>query len=138
MKHFAGTFHKSSISNFRRVPLHLCTHLFFIIPIVDDKAIMEWRFPYLEHLWPGLNEIQKRFGHEQRLIKTHLPIHLLPQEIQKNGQTKVIYIYRNPKDVIVSYYHFARMLTYAKFNGTLMQFAQLMIHDHLPYAPYFR
>ena len=98
---------------------------------------MEWRFPYLEHLWPGLNEIQKRFG-QQRLIKTHLPLHLLPQEIQNKGQAKVIYIYRNPKDVIVSYYHFARMLTYAKFNGTLMQFAQLMMHDHLPYSPYFR
>ena len=51
---------------------------------------------------------------------------------------KVIYIYRNPKDVIVSYYHFAKMLNYAKFDGTLSQFAQLMMTERLPYAPFFR
>ena len=124
------------------------TKLFF--PIYVDQEIMEWKFPYLEHIWPGLKEIRKRLG-QRRLIKTHLPVYLLPNGITKQIENKqgellppdqdgakVIYIYRNPKDVIVSYYYFAKMLNYAKFDGTLSQFAQLMMTDRLPYAPFFR
>ena len=101
---------------------------------------MEWRFPYLEHIWPGLDEIERRLSKDEngrRLIKTHLPLHLLPEEISSKG-SKVIYIYRNPKDVIVSYYHFAKMLTYAKFEGSLREFTWMMLKDQLPYSPFHR
>ena len=40
-----------------------------------------------------------------RMIKTHLQIQFLPQEIFEK-KPKIIYIARNPKDVIVSDYHF--------------------------------
>ncbi|XP_064412293.1 amine sulfotransferase-like isoform X3 [Latimeria chalumnae] len=39
-----------------------------------------------------------------RLFASHLPFYLIPKELKRKG--KVIYLARNPKDVIVSYYHF--------------------------------
>ena len=61
------------------------TKLFF--PIYVDQEIMEWKFPYLEHIWPGLKEIRKRLG-QRRLIKTHLPVYLLPNGITKQIENK--------------------------------------------------
>ena len=61
-----------------------------------SKDPMDSRFPYLEFPYPGLEDINCREG--VRLIKTHLPVHLLPSEVWKG---KIIYIYRNPKDVAV-------------------------------------
>ncbi|KAD2806083.1 hypothetical protein E3N88_39460 [Mikania micrantha] len=40
-------------------------------------------------------------------ISTHLPHHFLPESILTSN-CKIVYIYRNMKDVIVSFYHFAR------------------------------
>ena len=83
---------------------------------------MDSRFPYLEFPYPGVDDIDRRRG--VRLIKTHLPIHLLPEEAWK---AKVIYIYRNPKDVAVSFYHFVRSLTYTSYVGSLEQFTDTFV-----------
>ena len=111
------------------------SHPIDLTDIVQNRdETMEIRCPYIEHVYPGLKEVTKRKG--RRLIKTHLPSHLLPVSALENG-SKIIYIYRNPKDVIVSYYHFARMLTYANYKGTLDKFARSFMKDCAPYSPYF-
>lgn len=45
---------------------------------------------------------------ERRFIKTHLPFSLMPPSIM-NERAKIIYVARNPKDVVVSYYHLSRL-----------------------------
>ena len=72
---------------------------------------------YIYIFFPGLSEIDKR-KNQQRFIKTHLPFHLLPDQISEKN-AKIIYIHRDPKDMMVSYYFFARMLTFINYIGTL-------------------
>ena len=40
-----------------------------------------------------------------RLLKSHLPEHLLPTQIFSK-KAKIVYVVRNPKDLAVSFYHF--------------------------------
>ena len=83
----------------------------------------------------GIKEIKSRKG-KRRLIKTHLPYNLLPDQI-KEKKAKIIYIHRDAKDVIVSYYFFARMLTFINYVGSLKEFAWQVMLNKVPYAPYF-
>ncbi|CAG0882163.1 unnamed protein product [Darwinula stevensoni] len=59
-----------------------------------------------------------------RLIKTHLPLSLLPDQVKER---KVIYIARNPKDVCVSYYHLFR--TASGFIGSFDDFVDYFLED---------
>ncbi|XP_070589512.1 amine sulfotransferase-like [Erythrolamprus reginae] len=45
-----------------------------------------------------------------RVISSHLPYYLVPKGLQ-NKKGKIIYVFRNPKDVLVSSYHFYKMIT---------------------------
>ena len=48
---------------------------------------MEDRFPQLEYTIPGLAALEAEKG--PRLLKTHLPYEMLPQNVQTEGKTKV-------------------------------------------------
>jgi hypothetical protein len=50
-----------------------------------------------------------------------MPFSFLPDNVQ--NESKVIYILRNPKDVCVSYYHFAKMSTEAEYTGNFRNFS---------------
>lgn len=61
--------------------------------------------PFLEN---HLEKIQKNHS-DFPIIATHLPYSSLPESVITSG-CKIVYIYRNIKDVLVSYYHFVREL----------------------------
>ncbi|XP_063609974.1 sulfotransferase 1C4-like [Penaeus indicus] len=72
---------------------------------------------------------------EPRTLKTHLPFSLfLPDLLEKS---KVIYVARNPKDMLISYLHHHRLLRNQEFIGTLEEFADHFISDDLVYGPYW-
>uniref|UniRef100_A0A8C1GKR8 Sulfotransferase n=1 Tax=Cyprinus carpio TaxID=7962 RepID=A0A8C1GKR8_CYPCA len=78
------------------------------------RAPTQVRMPFLEMTAPdgsssGITKLEVM--DPPRVIKTHLPIQLVPRSFWDAG-CKVIYMARNPKDTVVSYYHFDRMHLY--------------------------
>ncbi|KAD6119746.1 hypothetical protein E3N88_11017 [Mikania micrantha] len=58
--------------------------------------------PYLEK---DLKQIEENHNTHFPLVSTHFPYTALPRSIVSSN-CKIVYIYRNIKDVIVSYYHY--------------------------------
>ncbi|XP_053210033.1 sulfotransferase 1E1-like isoform X2 [Panonychus citri] len=100
-----------------------------------NKALninLEERSPFLEWIMPGISGINKMPS--PRLIKTHLPLSILFNQETKI-EPKVISITRNPKDVVVSYYFFARMNKLIDYNDSVSEFAERFLSGEVPYGP---
>ncbi|NXT31261.1 ST2B1 Sulfotransferase, partial [Pelecanoides urinatrix] len=78
------------------------------------RSVPNWdRGPWLETVL-GLR--RARGNPRPRLISSHLPIQLFPRAFF-TSKAKVIYTVRNPKDVLVSLYHFSRIFRPYKDPG---------------------
>jgi len=70
-----------------------------------------------------------------RIIKTHLPYHLIP----KNKHAKYIYIARNPKDCCVSFFHHTKgfVRCYNFGDGTFDEYFELFLKGEVDSGDYF-
>ncbi|XP_063889967.1 sulfotransferase 1A1-like [Scylla paramamosain] len=71
---------------------------------------------------------------DPRTIKTHLPFSLLPSLMLDTS--KVVYVARNPKDMLVSYHHHCRLIKMHGYVGSLEDFIQYFVDDDLLYGTY--
>ncbi|KAF4023038.1 hypothetical protein G4228_014859 [Cervus hanglu yarkandensis] len=94
----------------------------------DEIGLMniDEQLPVLEYPQPGLDIIKELTS--PRLIKSHLPYRFLPSDLH-NGDSKVIYMARNPKDLVVSYYQFHRSLRTMSYRGTFQEFCRRFMND---------
>ncbi|XP_073532002.1 amine sulfotransferase-like [Phyllobates terribilis] len=71
-----------------------------------------------------------------RLFTSHLPYYLMPKDLRfKMG--KIIYVSRNPKDVLVSLYHFYKMNPYLKCTIPWEIFINLFISGKVLSSSWF-
>ncbi|GBP27752.1 Estrogen sulfotransferase [Eumeta japonica] len=71
-----------------------------------------------------------------RYVRSHLPWVLLPADMQNDDRSvkpKVIYTSRNPKDMVVSYYHYCTLVHGLK--GSFEDFCELFLNDRAPVGP---
>ncbi|XP_046712885.1 sulfotransferase family 5A, member 1 isoform X2 [Silurus meridionalis] len=71
-----------------------------------------------------------------RLLTTHLPYKVLAPALQ-GSKAKVIYVARNPKDVIVSYYYFHKMANFLTDPGTFSEFLSSFLDGKVYYGSWF-
>lgn len=112
--------------------VYMLTHNFEKTGAANE--VLETRFPYLEYPYPGIKSVAAKPG--PRLIKTHLPLALLPRSFD-NSNAKLIYITRNPRDAAVSYFHFMKLLTACSYQGSLSTFFKMFLSDMVMYSPFF-
>ncbi|XP_047512629.1 luciferin sulfotransferase-like [Pieris napi] len=61
-----------------------------------------------------------------RFIKIHVPLSLLPPNLL---DAKVVYVARDPRDVVVSFYHLCCSMTFTRWTGDFKSFWNCFISD---------
>ncbi|XP_037082658.1 luciferin sulfotransferase-like [Pollicipes pollicipes] len=73
---------------------------------------------------------------QRRFAKTHIFFSLLPPRIL--DVCKIVYVARNPKDTVVSYYHHNLLFKgLYEFRGDFKTFVDLFMANILPWCPYW-
>ncbi|XP_077645972.1 sulfotransferase 2B1 [Lonchura striata] len=99
------------------------------------RSVPSWeRGPWLETL-PGLRRARRNA--RPRLLCSHLPLPLFPRAARAS-RAKVIYTVRNPKDVLVSLFHFSRMFRPYKDPGSLQEFMEKFLEGDVPFGSWFQ
>ncbi|XP_046821685.1 sulfotransferase 1C4-like isoform X1 [Vespa crabro] len=70
-----------------------------------------------------------------RFIKTHMPFELMPNLLDSN--CKIVYVARNPKDMVVSWYYFLQVIKGLEYQGTFEEFCEYFMKDLTIYSPYW-
>ncbi|XP_067859937.1 sulfotransferase 2B1-like [Heptranchias perlo] len=112
-----------------------------IVPLIYSNGdltpvltIQSWqRVPWLEHKYSKML-LENRPS--PRLITTHLPYHLMPKSFD-TSKAKVIYVARNPKDVLVSFFHYHNMATFLENPGTFEEFFHRFLEGKVMFGCWF-
>ncbi|KAM5133149.1 sulfotransferase 2A1-like [Callospermophilus lateralis] len=112
-----------------------------ILCLIHSKGDTKWirsvpiweRAPWLESE-DGYKLLKEREG--PRLLASHLPFHLFPKSFF-TSKAKVIYIMRNPKDVLVSGYYYWTITNFSKKPESLEQYFKWFLQGYVPYGSWF-
>ncbi|KAK7901816.1 hypothetical protein WMY93_018585 [Mugilogobius chulae] len=104
--------------------------------IYDKVPVLEMNFPLVNGgAFTGVQHasfIRKA----PRLFKTHLPAQFLPKSFWEEN-CKIVYVARNPKDVVVSYYHFDQTLLLHPEPGDWSSYFQRFLQGKVMYGSWF-
>ncbi|KAM6179897.1 sulfotransferase 1C2-like [Erethizon dorsatum] len=145
----------NQIQNFEAKPddLLICTYpksgTTWIQEIVDmieqdgdekkcQRAIIQHRHPFIEWARPpqpsGVDKANAMPS--PRTLRTHLPTALLPPSFWEK-RCKFLYVARNAKDCMVSYYHFQRMNKVLPDPGTWEEYFETFVNGKVAWGSWF-
>nr|XP_004665421.1 sulfotransferase 1 family member D1 [Jaculus jaculus] len=102
------------------------------------RDVIYMRVPFMELAVPGRTSGVEKLNNmpSPRLVKTHLPVQLLPSSFWKNN-CKMIYVARNAKDVVVSYYYFYQMAKLHPEPGTWEEFLDKFMTGKVSFGSWY-
>ncbi|XP_015804707.1 sulfotransferase 2B1 [Nothobranchius furzeri] len=110
----------------------------YILPLVlndgDMRAVQtttNWRrAPWLEvkRTAPIVDQLTP-----PRVLVTHFPYNLMPPSLH-TSKTKVIYVMRDPKDVLVSSFYYHQMANFLEDPGTFDEFMKKFLEGRVQYG----
>lgn len=92
------------------------------------------RCPHLESSW---NPTNVESVPSPRYMRSHFSYSMIPQSVL-SLKCKMLYIMRNPKDTLVSYYNFSKGTQSLKFAGDFQAFFDAFLEDKVVFGPYWK
>ncbi|XP_063791980.1 sulfotransferase 1C1-like [Pseudophryne corroboree] len=102
-----------------------------------SRAPIYERIPFIElmHLMkPGVEEVNAMPS--PRVLKTHLPIQLVPPSFWKHN-CKVIYVARNARDTVTSFYHFDKILQFHPEPGSFENYVERFMKGDVGWGSWY-
>ncbi|XP_075847556.1 sulfotransferase 2A1-like [Microtus pennsylvanicus] len=112
-----------------------------IVCLIKSKGNQKWiqSVP----LWERSPWVESQIGYSilinqegPRLITSHLPFHLFPKSFF-SSKAKMIYVIRNPRDVLVSGYFFFHKTNLVKNPGSLIEYFEWFLKGNVVYGSWF-
>ncbi|XP_055991551.1 sulfotransferase 2A1-like [Sorex fumeus] len=112
-----------------------------ILSLIRSKGDPKWiqsvpiwdRSPWIETK-KGFEVLKDQKG--PRFMTSHLPIQFMPKSFS-NAKVKVIYVIRNPRDVLVSGHLFWKGLKYVQEAESMEQYFDWFLQGNVPYGSWF-
>ncbi|KAM4663775.1 sulfotransferase 1C1-like [Discoglossus pictus] len=101
------------------------------------RAPIYERIPFIELLHsmkPDVDQVNAMPS--PRALKTHLPIQLVPQSFWKHN-CKVIYVARNAKDTLTSFYHFDHIVQIHPDPGTIEEYTERFMKGDVGWGSWY-
>ncbi|KAK2853936.1 hypothetical protein Q5P01_006597 [Channa striata] len=100
-----------------------------------SQTVPNWaRAPWLEQYYSSAT--LETSSSSPRLITSHLTHRLLGPALQ-GSKAKIIYVSRNPKDVVVSFYHFHKIANFLPEAGSFAEFLNSFLEGKLHFGSWF-
>ncbi|XP_051846394.1 sulfotransferase 2A1-like [Antechinus flavipes] len=117
---------------------HWMIHILSLIYSKGDptwvKSVPYWkRCPWIE-IKP-IMEVVKNKGNSH-LFTSHLPVHLFPKSYF-TSKAKILYVARDPRDILVSLYHFKNHIPLSLLRPTFEHFLENFLQGNVVFGSWF-